>query len=360
MKRLAKTLVGVFALMLLSVFAAGALLQRVPPAKIGVKQNLLGGGIESSDYLMGFHLGVSFVHKWHLLDGRMHFLTYARSEAAVNRKMIGMGVVRPALEIRTKDNNLAFFDVTVTYRIKPGEGHRIVQAGNQVKYRLQADTAVQAVLRAELAQLSSEEVYDTDTRLSLVDSVMPKLAAELAKYHLEPSRLLIRAVAFPEQYEQKLTEKQLTYQQKLLASAQRKVEDEQAETEGYETETMAMVKEASADWDLKLEVLRSDNRVLIAGITAEAEKDAIEMTANADADYLAAIAEGELAVQKAEALRNELRNQALDTAGGRIFLAQQAAENLQFDSVTLNSNDPSIPSILNIDELVRLLVGERE
>ena len=60
-----------------------------------------------------------------------------------------------------------------------------------------------------------------------------------------------------------------------------------------------------------------------------------------------------------EALRNELRNQALDTVGGRIFLAQKAATNLSFESVTLNSNDPSIPSIIDVNGIVKLLIGEQ-
>ena len=63
-------------------------------------------------------------------------------------------------------------------------------------------------------------------------------------------------------------------------------------------------------------------------------------------------------IAKAEALRNELRNKALDTVGGRIYLAQQAAENLEFESVTLNSNDPRVPSIIDLGALTRLLIGE--
>ena len=53
-----------------------------------------------------------------------------------------------------------------------------------------------------------------------------------------------------------------------------------------------------------------------------------------------------------------MRNQALNTLGGRIYLARLAAENLRFESVTLNSNDPAIPSILDVDGLVKMLVGE--
>jgi len=352
MQKLAKILVGCFVAVLLFFIVAGALLERVPPATIGVKQNMLGGGIVEQDYATGFHVGVTGVHKWHLLDGTMHFLTYAQRSSGK-----GSGTERPVLDIRTKDNNFAFFDVTVTYRIKPGEGHQIVMDGNQDKYRIMADTAVNKVLRAELAQLSSEEVYDTDTRLELVERAMPALTRELAPVHLVPQGLLIRAVNFPEVYETKLRMKQLTQQQKLLATAQRKVEDKQALTEGYEAQTEAQEKEKRGDWDKKLQTASSTNEVEIATISGEAEKYNQETRSSAEADYETAVAVGELAMTKAEALRDELRNQALNTLGGRIFLARLAAENLRFKSVTLNSNDPSIPSVLDIDGLVKLLVG---
>ena len=113
------------------------------------------------------------------------------------------------------------------------------------------------------------------------------------------------------------------------------------------------------DWDKQLEELRATNEVLIAQVNAEAEIYDRRVRAEADAEYETLIAEGNLAVAKSEALRNELRNKALDTLGGRIYLAKQAADNLQFEHVTLNSNDPSVPSILNINELVKMLVGEQ-
>ena len=37
--------------------------------------------------------------------------------------------------------------------------------------------------------------------------------------------------------------------------------------------------------------------------------------------------------------------------------ARDAAENLNFTSVTLNSNDPAVPSVIDIDALVDLLIG---
>lgn len=353
MQKLTKTLAGCFVVVVLFFVVVGALLQRVPPATIGVKQNMLGGGIVEKDYATGFHVGVAGVHKWYLLDGTIHFLNYAKQSSGR-----GSSTERPVLDIRTKDNNFAFFDVTVTYRIKPGEGHMIVMDGNQDKYRTMADTAVNKVLRAELAQLSSEEVYDTDTRLELVARAMPQLTAELAPIHLVPEGLLIRAVNFPTVYENKLRMKQLTQQQKLLATANRKVEDKLALTEGYEAATVAQEKEKSGKWDKELQIVRSTNEVEIASIEGEAEKYDQETRAAAEADYETSVADGELAMTKAQALRDELRNQALNTVGGRIYLARMAAENLRFESVTLNSNDPAIPSIIDVDGLVRMLVGK--
>ncbi len=352
MQKLSKIILGCFFLVLVIFSLGSALFERIPPATIGVKQNMLGGGIVEEDHSMGFHVGITGVHKWHLLDGTTHFLTYARQSSG-NKA----GVEKAVLDIRTKDNNFAFFDVTVTYRIIPGQGHRIVQAGNQEKYKAMADTAVNAILRAELAQLSSEEVYDTDTRLALVDRAMPALGEALAPIFLEPQGLLIRAVNFPEVYEDKLRMKQLTQQTKLLATAQRKVEDKQALTEGYEAQTLAMEKEKRGGWDKLLQSEYSANEIAIATIAAEAEKYNAETRAAAEADYETAVAEGELALAKAQALRDELRNKALNTAGGRIYLAREAAQNLQFESVTLNSNDPSIPSVLDVGGLVKLLVG---
>ncbi len=48
---------------------------------------------------------------------------------------------------------------------------------------------------------------------------------------------------------------------------------------------------------------------------------------------------------------------ALATSGGRLWLARQAAENLNIRTVTLNSNDPSVPSVLDLDGMVKLLMG---
>ena len=350
--KLSKFFLSAFGLAVLLIIGTACFIERVPPATIGVRQNLWGDGVEAQDFEMGFHLGIVGVHKWHFLDRRTHFLTFADSG-----RPSSMGQLVPPLQVRTKDNNTAIFDLTLTYRIREGEGHRMVSEGLKEVYRDRIRTTVESIVREELAQLSSEDIYSTAERLDVADEALPKLAAELGKFYVVPNQVLIRAVRFTEAYEQKLQDKQLTYQQRLLASAQERVENQRAITETREAEIEAAEKEARGDWDKRLEQLRATNELAVAKVRAEAQVYDQRVRAEADAEYETLVAEGNLAVAKAEALRDELRNQALDTLGGRIYLAQQAAQNLQVENVTLNSNDPSIPSIIDVDALVKLLVG---
>ena len=349
-----KIFVSLLSFLIFVAVVSALLFERVPPATIGVKQNLWGGGVVESDHTTGYHLGITGYHKWHFLDRRTHFLTFANN----NGKASGMGRTMPALELRTKDNNIASYDVTVTYRIIPGEAHRIVKDGLKTRYRDLVVATVESVLREELAQLSSEDLYSSEKRLAIAQAATPLLKVAMEQYFVEPLSILIRAVNFPPAYEGKLQEKQLTYQKRLLAEAERRVEEQKAITETKAAEILAAAKELQGDRDKDLQEVRSQTQVDIAGILAVAQVYDRRVRAEADAEYERMVADGNLAVQKAEALRNELRNQALDTVGGRIFLAQQAAKNLRIEHVTLNSNDPTIPSVLHVDELVDLLVGD--
>jgi regulator of protease activity HflC (stomatin/prohibitin superfamily) len=259
--------------------------------------------------------------------------------------------------VRTKDKNLVTYDLTITYRIKPKEAHLLVRDGLQEIYRDRVYPTVESVLRSELAELSSEELFSTDRRLEVAANALPKLAAAMSEYHVQPESVLIRAINLPPNYDEKLQDKQLLQQKELLEQSLKRVEDQGAITESLSAEITAAEKELQADWDKRLQEARSDNQVRIAAILAEAEIYDKRTRAEADASFEAMGAEGQLAIDRAEALRDELRNQALDTVGGRILLARQAAENLRFEHVTLNSNAEGVPTVLDVGGLVDLLIG---
>jgi len=326
----------------------------VPPASIGVKQSLWGGGVIQQDYSMGYHWGITGVHKWQMLDARTHFLTFAD-----NGRRTETGETRPPLVIRTKDNNIATFDLTLTYHITKGKGNRLVANGLKEVYRERVFTTAESIIREELAELSSEDIYSTENRIRIAASALPKLAKQLEVYFVTPDQILVRAVSFTDGYERKLQEKQLTNQRRLLATAQKHVEDQKAITETRQASIEADEKELRGDWDKRLESLRAENEVLIADVEAQTLVYDATKRAESDASYEELPAEGNLAIAKVEAKRDELRNRALDTTGGHILLAKQAADNLNFKSITLNSNDPSVPKVIDLDAMVKLLVGEK-
>ena len=177
---------------------------------------------------------------------------------------------RPPLDIRTKDNNTAALDVTMTYRITEGEAHLLVSEGLQNSYRDRVVSTVQSVLREELAQLTPEDFVDTEIRLARAEATLPVLQVALKKFHITPDRLLVRAVRFPDAYEQKLQDRQLKQQLTLLEKSKQAVEEALAKTGTIEKETEADVKELIATWDKQLQEAESNNKVAVTEVLGAA------------------------------------------------------------------------------------------
>ncbi|MFT7670356.1 MAG: regulator of protease activity HflC (stomatin/prohibitin superfamily) [Planctomycetota bacterium] len=358
--KVSKIFMGLIALAVLSLLVMTLAFERISPSEIGVKQYLWGeGGYVEEDFDVGFHLGLTGFHKWHHLDARTHFLTFSDIAAqGGNLRDFANSQIEGPLEIRTRDNHQVSVDVTVTYAIIPGEAHLLVAEGLKSRYRDLVTGFVKDELRNELARLNTESFYDTAQRLELISSILPRLVESMGEFHVKPETILIRAVRFSTQYEDELQSKQLSQQNTEVAKAERRVQDASKITDKLLKETEAMEKAARAEWDKKLQDATSTNQVDVATILAAANIYDNQVRPTADANFETLIAEGMLALDKAQALRDELRNAALDSKGGRILQARDAAENLQFESVTLNSNDPNVPSIIEIDKLVDLLIGE--
>ena len=64
-------------------------------------------------------------------------------------------------------------------------------------------------------------------------------------------------------------------------------------------------------------------------------------------------------MERALALRDQLRNEALNTRGGHILLALDAVANLNIPNVILNSDDPAVPMLLDLNAMTKLLVGDQ-
>lgn len=213
----------------------------VPLGSIGVRSSSL-SGVLAADLEPGWQLSVATIHNVTLLPSRYLFLDYGSED-------------NQGLQIRTRDNNNVFVDITVPYRIKPGEAHMVMSAGNHTrptgdKYRFQqlAENTTVGVLREDLAELTSADFYNTDKRLEIAARTLKVLNEKLAPINLEAQAVLVRAVSFRPEYEVQLQAIQLNEQNKLLDGARQKVAQQQQELDNFELQTTAQANARQQEW----------------------------------------------------------------------------------------------------------------
>jgi regulator of protease activity HflC (stomatin/prohibitin superfamily) len=372
----------------------------VPLGKTGVRTSNF-SGVLAEDLGPGWHLNVSTVHSLTLLPSHYLFLDYGSED-------------NHGLQIRTRDNNNVFVDVTVPYRIIPGKAYEIMRAGNHVKagdtyrfQRLAAETTV-SVLREDLANLTSSDFYNTDKRLAVAADTLKVLNEELAPLHLEAQAVLVRAVSFRPEYEVQLQAIQLNEQNKLLDGARQRVAQQQQELDNFELQTTALANARQQEWvkkqaDLErayqvgfvdtkgdrtpgaarrvLQAMSEEDRAKlrveaakvleiddpekildayllgIQNIQAETLEYKQRVTAEADgiSGRLKAEGEAELA-----AVRGEFEtkiNALLGSPAGRAYVAYKAAENVKFaDELTFQSRE-GIPAVLRLRNFALQFMG---
>lgn len=388
---------------LVLLIAPTCFVSSVPLGAIGVRSSSFSGVLES-DLEPGWHLSVSTVHNLTLLPSRYLFLDY------------GGDGDNQGLQIRTRDNNNVFVDVTVPYRIKPGEAHKIMMAGNHIRtdndtyrfQRLAAETTV-GVLREDLAKLSSSDFYNTDKRLAVAADTLKVLNEELAPLHLEAQAVLVRAVTFRPEYEVQLQAIQLNEQNKLLDGARQKVAQQQQELDNFELQTTALANARQQEWVKKQADLERAYQVgfvidpdgdrtvgaarrQLAAVTPEAAQKLREDAArvleiddpakitdayllgiqNIQAETLeykqrvAAEADGISGRLKAEgeadlaAVRGDFEtkiNALLGSPAGRAYVAWKSAENVKFSDVLTFQSREGIPSVLRLRNFALQFMG---
>jgi regulator of protease activity HflC (stomatin/prohibitin superfamily) len=221
----------------------GLMVHNIEIGHVGVRRSNVGGVVEQ-DLAPGWRLEILGLHKVVELPSTYQFIEFTGGDA---------------LEIRTKDNNIVTLDISVPYRISPGQAYEIVEAGNHAEdgsggfrfQRLTRETTI-GVLREHLADLQSSDFYDTDRRAKVADRTLELLNERLEPLHVEANAILIRSVFFPPAYEQQLMQIQLNAQNKLLDGARKLVADKQQELDNYQQRTKALSSSRAQSWRAKL------------------------------------------------------------------------------------------------------------
>ncbi len=338
-----------------ALFAALALgtgwfaFQRVPAGFVGVRQDNFGNGIRDVDYESGIYFAPRGFVTWHGVEKKTYVLDFTWESE---------GGDWPPIEVRTKDGNICHLGVSLLYRVKPGEAHALVRDGLRTAFHQRVKGTTEKIVLEEFGKLTSSEYADTDVRLARCAATLQRLKAPLLEYHVEADSLLVTQFLFAMQYELKLQEQQLLAQQQLMTEAQRELETNREVIAVAEARIDASEKAIRAERDAVIQTRYAAGRKQIVALEQEAKEYDRRRKVEGQAEYDRLVAEGDRALLQAQGLQEILANELYDTEGGRILLARKAAENLNLKAVTLNANDPRVPSVLDLDEMVRLLMGQ--
>ncbi|MDH5673583.1 MAG: SPFH domain-containing protein [Myxococcales bacterium] len=380
------------------LMARACLLTEVEAGTVGVRYNNA-FGLHKQDLKPGFHLEVSGLHRVWRLPSNYLQIRYTQQDV---------------FSIRTKDNNTVQVDVSIPYRIKPGQAWKVMDAGNHLPagpgiYRFQrfAEETATSVLRENLAQLRSEDFYHTDRRLEVANQALKTLNKKLAPYHLEARTVLVRATYFRSEYETQLAKIQFNEQQKLLDGAKRAVAEKQQDLDNFEQQTNAMISAKEQDWAQRIANLDRAYQVgfIDTGVdrtpgaaraklgTLDAtERDALEQQASdvfsvgrdriteahllgiknvqaetteytqrvvAEADSISnrLTAEGQAKVATLRGAYEARVNQLLGSPAGRAYVAYNVADKVGFAKTLTFQSDDGIPSVLRLGDFARQLMG---
>jgi hypothetical protein len=379
-------------------------LSGVGPHQIGIRQSAVSGVLDE-DLGPGWHWGVPGLHKMIRLPATYFMLDYTSDQKGPQKPLV----------IRTKDNNTVEIDVSVPVRIKPGEAHLLVEAGNHAqdpdgRYRYQrlAEETATSVLREQMAVLDSIGFYSTDRRLAASDAATKLLNKQLAPMHLEAQTVLVRAVQYRSEYEKQLQQIQLNEQNKLLDAARQKLAGVQQSLDNFQQGTNAQVAQRQQEWGKRQAELERAYQVGLLDVTdpspgavrarlttlppAEltAKRDAaaqifgIDPVSVADA-YLVGIknieaetleyknrikaeadavegrlgAEGRAMIAQVQGEYESKLNALLGSPAGTAYVAWQAADNVKFaDTLTFSSAD-GIPAVLRLRNFALQFMGGR-
>lgn len=327
-----------------------AFVRTTPVGKIAVRQVEWGdAGVIKKDEGPGLHSHFSLRDGWYLLRAGSHLITFAAEAEGGNHQ---------PLEVATVEGESVQVSVLVPYRILPGRGWKLVADGLRADYPARAVAICRRVLLEELGTLTALEYADPDARTRVESSALERLNTELAASYLEAMDVRIGSTFFDSTYEMKMLEKQLAAQGGPTQEALLK-RKEQERLNGQDVHKLqdseaALIRE----YALQQEALRDAHDVRVAELSRQAKRYRAQALSDSAVEVLGLKDEGELALAAAEELRQTLFDQALRTTGGRLHVAREAAENLRFGTVTLNSSDPRVPNVLDLDEMVGLLLGK--
>lgn len=352
---------AIILLALIGVFiAAQFLFIKIDLGKVGVRTQqyaVLGDkGVVQEDFGPGWHRNLPLLDIWNVFDATVQtteFTTeqerqetrkiYSFLSSASRNYLDSTPVGGPGqVELKSKDGYTVRLDVTVKYRVKPGEVHKLYkELGSEVRYKGIVRDQVQKTIRDIFGTMRTEGFYDPEIRRVKTTEATTVLNAELSENSIELIEILIRDIGFDPAYERKILDKKLADQDVELNKSRALAEERKGETNRIAAETEAKVRVIEEELKAKQRTVKAETDKQIAQINADARLAAAKLTADADLYKAELQAKGTLLEKEASAEGERLKATALNTPGGENLVAFEIVQQLQLGEIIVStqSND---------------------
>lgn len=333
---------------ILSVILVNTAVVFVQAGQVGVlTREFVNSGVVEEDFQPGWHWNLGPQHTWTIFDSTVQTLEMTRNESLGDRRG------RDDVEVQSADGYAVSVDVTIKYRIRTGQTHKLYQqTGSDNKYKTLVRTQAKKACLAEFGIMKTEGFYNPDKRRETSIAVKKELQKRLQDNYVEVVDVLIKSVQFDPEYEKKIQQKKLADQEVQLNISMAKAEQMSGKRQVIEAETakkLKIIKEEQMAATIRMD---AETNRSVTKIRAEFNRFVTEK--KADADLIAAEnnAKGSLLVKEAEAEGERLRNEAMQGAGGSTIVALQAAKNLNIKDMVISTTDLDI---FNLEKMAKRL-----
>ena len=357
-KFLAKYLIPISVSVAIIVAIVGIrfLIIRVSIDQVGVKTVIWGikRGVVQKDYAPGWHRYIRQTETWDLYDVTVQTLNLTREALAKGGK-----IVSREIPIRTADDYEVTVDIIVKYQIKKGKAHRIRQEiGSGNRYKMFVESETKDVARNVLGKMFEKDLYDPDEKRKRADEAKKLLASKLEFRHVDIIEWLILDMRFDAQLERKIKNVKLAELDELLNIAKEEAAEQRGITQTIDADTEALAQKIQSDKEGQIVTLKSEMDTKVIEIIATANKFLIEHKGEGDHYKHVRIAAGELLVDKAKAIGERLRREAMSGLGGDLIVALEAARNINLKDVVVSTQDIDL---LDIEAMTsKLGAGKRK
>ena len=356
-----KLLATIILLAAIGIFiAANFLFIKIDLGQTGVRTQqyaILGDkGVVQEDFGPGWHRNLPLLDIWKIFDSTVQTTEFTTAQerqetkkiysflSSTSRKYLNANPVGGPgqVELKSKDGYTVRLDVTVKYRVKPGEVHKLYkELGSEARYKGIVRDQVQKVIRDTFGTMLTEQFYDPGVRRMKTAAGTEVLKIVLEGNSIELIEILIRDIAFDPTYERKILDKKLADQDVELNKSRALAEEKKGETNRIGAETGAKVRVIEQELKAKQLTMRAETDKAIAQINADARLTAAKLSADADLYKAELEAKGTLLEKEAQAEGELLKATALNTPGGENLVAFELVEQLNLGEITVStqSND---------------------